>query len=256
MRTRIAFVGSLMGSIAFQVSVALYPDKLQHYAYLVKWVWIACGVSWMAWLLSHPWMRTHLWAHSSKAQQNHLPTAPQPETQHETRHKSPIHNVQFVGFKRIPIDPDLPELALATLCFENVLIPRESIADFRFARLRVNYRDFSTGETIAEAFPARWHNSPDDPIDILAGEEKCAIIASCFGSKWATDSLIDVPANPALEYGFGGSEYKRESVPLPLGCIKVKATLIGEHNLSIQQVSGILTLAENGNASFTPNDSV
>jgi len=160
------------------------------------------------------------------------------------------HNVQFSGFKIIQITPDLPELALAALCFENTLIPEEAIADFHFARLQVHYSDPATGDVIAKAFLARWHDSPDAPIDILGGERKCAIIASCIGSKWATDSLIDAPINPALEYGFGGSEYKHASVPLPLGRIKVKATLIGTHNLSIPPVDGILTLGKNGSASF------
>jgi hypothetical protein len=160
------------------------------------------------------------------------------------------HNVQFVGFRRIQIDSDFPDLALATLCFENALIPEKPVADFHFARLQVNYSDFSTGEALADVFLSRWHDSPDAPIDICAGRKQCAIIASSIGSKWATDSLIDTPINLALEYGFGGSEYRHESVPLPLGRIKVKATLIGTHNLSIPPIKGILTLGEDGAASF------
>jgi hypothetical protein len=165
------------------------------------------------------------------------------------------HNVQFAGFKRIQIDKDFPDLAMATLCFENVLIPDESIADFHFARLQVTYSDLNTGGVIAETFMVRWHESPAAPIDICAGRKCCAIIASCIGSKWATDALIDTPINPALEYGFGGSEYKHESVPLPLGRIKVKATLIGTRNLSISLIQGTLTLGEDGNASFVETSS-
>jgi hypothetical protein len=175
---------------------------------------------------------------------------PQPEFHKGIGLRNPIHNVQFVGFRKIQIAPDMPELALATLCFENVLISGGSIADFHFARLQVHYSDFSTGEEIAKAFLARWHDSPAAPIDIMGGEKKCAIIASCIGSKWATDALIDAPVNPALEYGFGGSEYKHESVPLPLGRIKIKATLIGTRNLSIPPIEGILTLGEDGATSF------
>lgn len=239
-------MGSVMGSAAFQISVALYPDQLQHYAFLVKWVWMACGLCWMIWLLSHPWMQQHLWpCHASPS------PIRQPDQSCAVGPKTPSHNMRFVGFRRIQINPDFPDLALATLCFENVLIPGKLIADFHFARLKVNYLDFSTGDAIAKAFPARWHDSPEAPISICASEIKCAIIASCIGNKWATDSLIDTPINPALEYGFGGSEYKHESVPLPLGRIKIKATLIGTHNLSIPPVEGILTLEKNGAASFT-----
>lgn len=234
-----------MCSTAFQISVALYPDQLQHYAFLVKWVWIACGLCWMIWLLSHPWMQQHLWhCHASP------PPVRQPNQAHAVVPKAPSHNVRFVGFRRIQIDPDFPDLTLATLCFENALIPGKPVVDFHFARLQVNYSDFSTEEMIAEAFLARWHDSPHAPIDISAGRKQCAIIASCISSKWATDSLIDTPINPALEYDFGGSEYKHESVPLPLGRIKIKATLIGTHNLSIPPVEGILTLGADGSASF------
>ena len=243
-RAFIAFGGSVMGSAGFQLSVALYPNQLQHYAFLVKWVWLVCGLCWLMWLLSHPWMQKHIWACNVSS------TAAVPPVAATLKLSSPLHNVQFLGFLKIQIDPDLPELALATLCFENVLIPGESIANFRFARLRVNYSDFSTGEIVATVFPARWHNSPDIPIDILAGEKKCAVIASCIGSKWTTDSLILVPVSPDLEYGFGGSEYRRERVTLPIGRIKIEATLIGERNLSILPVTGVLTLGESGTASF------
>jgi hypothetical protein len=54
MRTVLFFVGSTLGSIAFQVSVALYPQALQQYAWLVKWLWIAWAVIWITWLLLHP----------------------------------------------------------------------------------------------------------------------------------------------------------------------------------------------------------
>ena len=181
------------------------------------------------------------------------PALPKPEPFRGTKSEGLGHNIQFVGFKLIQIDPGLPDLALAALCFENILIPGKSLGNFRLAELRVVYRDFTTGEVIATAYPAKWHDSPDAPIDICADEKRCAIIASSLGSKWATDSLIEVTINPELQYGPGGTEYKRESVPLQLGRIKVKATLIGAHNLSIPPVEGILTLGEDGNASFVEN---
>lgn len=88
-----------------------------------------------------------------------------------------------------------------------------------------------------------------ETMDVGRGK-KFAILASYLGSKWSTDSLVDLAFNPALEYGFGGSEYKRESVPLPLHRIKVKATLIGVCNLPIPPVTGVLTLEAEGNDSF------
>ena len=52
MRTFLFFVGSAVGSVAFQVSVALYPQTLQHYAWAVRYVWIAWGGIWLLWLLA------------------------------------------------------------------------------------------------------------------------------------------------------------------------------------------------------------
>ena len=41
MRTFLFFVATALGSIVFQISVALYPQTLQHYGWLVKWLWVA-----------------------------------------------------------------------------------------------------------------------------------------------------------------------------------------------------------------------
>jgi hypothetical protein len=54
MRTLLFFAGSTLGSIAFQASIALYPQTLQQYAWLVKWLWMAWAIIWIAWLLFHP----------------------------------------------------------------------------------------------------------------------------------------------------------------------------------------------------------
>jgi hypothetical protein len=148
-------------------------------------------------------------------------------------------NVRFVGFKRIVIDPDFPDLALAALCFENVLATEKSVDDFSLAQLRVTYVDSSTKRVIAQAFPARWHESPDTPIAIHAGETKCALIASCIGNAWTTDSLTG-----------GAWEYDRVHVPLPLGKIKITASLVGKNNISIRAVKGMLTLQAGGYVSF------
>jgi hypothetical protein len=43
-----------VGSIAFQLTVALYPDTLHTYAWLIKYVWFAWVVIWVIWLASHP----------------------------------------------------------------------------------------------------------------------------------------------------------------------------------------------------------
>lgn len=54
MRTFLAFVGTTLGSIAFQVTVTFYPAQLQPYAHWVKWAWVAWALIWLTWLASHP----------------------------------------------------------------------------------------------------------------------------------------------------------------------------------------------------------
>jgi len=44
---------SALGSLAFQLSVALWPGKLAQYAWLVKYVWMAWFVFLLSWLLTH-----------------------------------------------------------------------------------------------------------------------------------------------------------------------------------------------------------
>lgn len=152
---------------------------------------------------------------------------------------SPSPNVQFVGFKHIVIDPDFPDLALAVLCFENVLVAGKNVDNFTLAQLHVTYADPRTKRVIAQAFPARWHSSPDTPISIHAGETKCAVIASCIGKKWTTDSLTG-----------GGWQYDRVHILLPLGKITITAALIGKNNVSTRRIKGVLTLQLGGSATF------
>ena len=47
-------MGSTVGSVAFQLSVAIYPQHFQDYAWVVKYVWIVWAIIWAGWLLSHP----------------------------------------------------------------------------------------------------------------------------------------------------------------------------------------------------------
>jgi hypothetical protein len=54
MRTFLFFAGSTVGSLAFQITVAIYPQQLQGYSWAVKWLWIAWGVIWVTWLILHP----------------------------------------------------------------------------------------------------------------------------------------------------------------------------------------------------------
>lgn len=163
-------------------------------------------------------------------------------TSAEGKPASPKHNVQCIGFKRIEIDPQFPDLSMAALCFQNVPVSGEPIGEFGYARLKVDYHIPSTGERITEVFPAKWFDchGPSVRIDVTT---KCALIALCIGSKWTADRIIEDSED-------WRGEFRVECVDLPLGQIKIVATLLGEHNLSIAPVVGILTLGENGAATF------
>lgn len=53
MRTLLFFLGSTLGSIAFQLTVALKPQSFQSYGWAVKYVWIMWALIWLIWLATH-----------------------------------------------------------------------------------------------------------------------------------------------------------------------------------------------------------
>jgi hypothetical protein len=61
MRTLFAAGASLLCSLAFQLSLQLYPTALQPYAWIVKWLWVASIILWAVWGLGHPRIRAALW---------------------------------------------------------------------------------------------------------------------------------------------------------------------------------------------------
>ena len=54
MRKIILLAATTLGSIAFQISVALWPESLRQYAWAVKYVWMLCGAAWLILLVTHP----------------------------------------------------------------------------------------------------------------------------------------------------------------------------------------------------------
>jgi len=146
------------------------------------------------------------------------------------------HNVQCLGLIGITEPPQM-----LALCFENVLIPNEPVAEFESARLKVVYYNHPGGEEILEVFPARWCGTKEATIN-LGTKKMYAEIASysSFGSRWHAHQVVEMKTGPnTLLIRF-----------LPRGEIRIVATLIGEGNLSIAPVTGILTLEKGGSASF------
>jgi hypothetical protein len=156
------------------------------------------------------------------------PSAVSHQMPSQPKHK---HNVRFVGFRQTG---DTPHVAL--LCFQNVPIAGEPVGEFRSARLKITYHE-PEGKEIAEIFPALWWgDSQAAAIDINA-TTSCAVLASFLPGLWNAPSDL-------------GPRHRLQLVDLPFGQINISATLIGENNLSIKPVEGMLFLGEDGHATF------
>jgi hypothetical protein len=148
------------------------------------------------------------------------------------------HNVQCLGVK-------IEDLAV-TICFQNVPIPGKPIGDFRNARLSVEYRLEATGEEWLTIFPARWIGGNQDQVSIGITPQH-AFLAAYYpmnDRKWK--ALI------SLEKTFNDFSWADRINGMPKDRLRVKATLIDEENLSLQPITGILALGEEGKASWTP----
>jgi len=150
------------------------------------------------------------------------------------RLKPLVHNVQCVGVTT-------GEKA-AQIGFKNVEITNQPIGNFREARLRIEYYSDSSGEEIAVVFPARWIGHDKGDIEI-GPVTQSALLAFFTGENWKTIRFLDYPL------GTGWLD-RIEYISLPSEKVKIKATLFGEHNISIPTVTGMLTLKADGSASF------
>ena len=152
------------------------------------------------------------------------------------------HNVQLVG---VEIYQDFP---MVLMCFRNVEIPGKPVGYFRSARLKVNYYLESSGEEVAESFPARWSGFADQDEIEIGFKKECAILAMHSLDPyigWEAHETKGIPA----EIGW---KYITERKFLPSDRLKIVANLIGENNLSMDKpIEGILTLGEDRSASWT-----
>jgi len=133
----------------------------------------------------------------------------------------------------------------AKICFRNVETPGKPVGDFRGARLKVEYFLDSSGEEVATVFPARWIGYDQDAIAIDF-VPRCAVLAVQIDIGWCALSTTEIPS----ENSEAGWKWNVERTALPAARLRIKATLIGENNLSILPVVGVLELCENGNAKF------
>lgn len=242
MRRLLAPVGSVMASVAFQFSVAFYPEQLRDYAFLLPYLWAASILCWAAWIVTHPWVKTHVW-HLQHPAMN-VASASVLSVPNDAAERE--NSVQYVGFET---QGDEPTGAL--LCFQLVLVPGEPVKDFPDAHLKIDYYQKTDEKIIAEVFPAVWWDSGKGTVDIGHRKQR-AMIASYFQGKWTANEVVEIPMylDSEIEEADSLSKTEFKATELPFGEIKIIATIIGRRNLSLRAVSGILTLGKDGSASF------
>jgi len=152
------------------------------------------------------------------------------------------HNVRCVG---VEIEPDFP---MVRICFRNIEIPGEPVGRFKAARLKINYYLESSGEEVAEIFPARWIGFPDQDEIEVGVKKVCAVLAMHSRDSdigWEAHSTNGIPAE--IDW-----KYTTERTFLPSDSLKIVANLIGENNLSMDKpIKGVLTLREDRSASWS-----
>jgi hypothetical protein len=154
----------------------------------------------------------------------------------------PKHNVQCLGVK-------IEDYAVV-IEFQNVPRYGSPLGDFHNARLCVEYRREATGELWDTVFPVRW--IADGDTDVSIGITPVSAFLAAYhptsDRKWkALVSYGISPRDPHWKDRIGG-------VPLPHERLQVKATLVGENNLTLQPIKGILALGGEGEATWTPID--
>jgi len=158
----------------------------------------------------------------------------------------PQHNVQCVGFELISDDP----FSIAALCFQNVPTPGRLMGKFKYPRLRVIYYVNSTGQEIADMCPLQWHGTENGPNEITA-EVSHAQIATFLtvGEVWR---LFEVN-EPSEDFD---DWHKLHHIEVPAGEYRIISKLSGSYDpqLRIKPVFGVLTLREDGTASFQRTD--
>ena len=150
----------------------------------------------------------------------------------------PQHNVQYVGFQMFSDD----DFITATLSFRNV--PNgKLLGKFEMPRLRVIYYIQSTGEEIADMFPVEWwSDTGSNPMDI-GSQEQYAVVGSFFNQHGFWKAVEQLEDDSSFEY-------RLNSKQISTGSLHIRASLSSVTGLRIPPVEGILTLGEDGTASF------
>ena len=193
-------------------------------------------------------------AHSSGAVKERLPQLNRvdsgvgaiPATYAHNDFVKPQHNVQCVGFELISDDP----FSIAALCFQNVPTPGRLMGKFEYPRLRVIYYVASTGQEIADLCPLQWHGTENRPNEITAAVIQAQIATFLAVAEVWRLFEVNEPSEDFDDW------HKLHHIEIPAGQYRIVAKLSGSYDckLQIKPVFGVLTLREDGTASFQRTD--
>jgi hypothetical protein len=213
------------------------------------WLGDAIPIAWKWLLREWPWGQLRI----AKAENlelrkrldtpKELVTLPAPA---QGRLVKPPHNVQFAGFNLLHWEA----FGLACLHFQNAPTAGKLLGKFNHPRLRVIYYEHSTGQEIDDFYSVPWHDKDEGIEDISAAGRDAQI--AWFFDKW---KAIEGSERPLTSLSFDEDNIPADeprSIDLPSGKIRIVAILSGNYvDSPVLTVTGILTLGDNGSASFS-----
>lgn len=143
------------------------------------------------------------------------------------------HNVQYLGIEE-------GSFVLAAR-FENAPFLDRTVQAFNGVRVKVDYKNYTTDETILSVFPGGWVEDESDLVYMRVGRPHCAMLAMSVQGVWSATEVI-------VEHKVWGTQYDFRSHRLPLGDLTAVITLIGDRGISTEPQRFHLFIESNGTA--------
>jgi hypothetical protein len=121
---------------------------------------------------------------------------------------------------------------------------------FEYPRLRVIYYVASTGQEIADLCPLQWYGMENRPNEITAAVSHAQIATFLAVAEVWRLFEVNEPSEDFDDW------HKLHHIEIPAGQYRIVAKLSGSYDrqLPIKPVFGVLTLREDGTASFQRTD--
>lgn len=143
------------------------------------------------------------------------------------------HNVQYLGIEEDPF--------VLAARFENVPLPDRTVQSFNSVRVKVDYKNFMTDETILSVFPGGWVEDESDLVHMRVGRPHCAMLAMRVRGVWSATEVI-------VEHKVWGTQYDLRSHHLPISDLTAVITLIADRGMSVEPQRFHLSVETNGRA--------